>query len=68
MSDDKKVIDISHIKKKRDKQKHEDICIAIVELHQRILKESEVPSDIRLHFCSELGMMMDFFKKKLDKK
>lgn len=67
MSDEKKVFDISHIKKNRDKIKHTDICMKIAELHQLILDQNEVPADIRLHFCSELGMMVDFFKGKLNK-
>lgn len=67
MSEETKIFDISHVKKGRDKTKHTDICMKIAEIHQKIMDENEVPADIRLHFCSELGMMLDFFKKKLDK-
>jgi hypothetical protein len=66
MQEESKVLNISFRKKKVTKDKSIDICMKIAELSQTIHDLTDVPSDLQLHFCTELSMMIDYFKKKLE--
>lgn len=61
------VIDISYIKRDRDNSTNVQICNLAVQLSNLVQDTPGVDVNVKLHFCSELDFLIDFYKSKIQK-
>lgn len=67
MSDDKKVVDISHIKNNNDKEKFTEILVQAVTLGKLVGDAPNMPTDIKLYYCDQINMLIDYVKKEVER-